>query len=106
MMKLYYRRNPVQGSILLSYIDDGTILVQSLYLQANVSSLRKAYALVLELFTALGLALEHDKTELMHFDRSNDREDNPILDLTPITGVRENYIKPKVHWRYLGFYFN
>ena len=62
--------------------------------------------LVFELFTALGLALEHDKTELMHFDRSNDREDNPILDLTPVTGVRENYIKPKVHWRYLGFYFD
>ena len=105
-MKLYYRRNLVQGSMLLSYVDDSTILVQSLSLQANVSSLRKAYALVFELFTALGLALEHDKTELMHFDRSNNRKDNPVLDLTPITGVRENYIKPKVHWRYLGFYFD
>ena len=48
MMKLYYRRNPVQGSTLLSYVDDGTILVQSLSLQANVSSLRKAYVLVLD----------------------------------------------------------
>jgi len=53
----------------------------------------------------IGLVLEHDKTELFHFDRSHSNH-NPPLDLgyAPYTGDR--LLTPKTYWRYLGFYFD
>ena len=53
-------------------------------------------------YTGYSQPLEHDKTELMHFDRSNDLEDNPSLDLSRIPGVEGR----KQFWRYLGFFFD
>ncbi|PPQ91906.1 hypothetical protein CVT25_001189, partial [Psilocybe cyanescens] len=52
-----------------------------------------------------GLALEHDKSEVFHFDRSHSK-DNPPVDLgyAPYTGATP--LKPKLYWRYLGFYFD
>jgi len=67
--------------------------------------LKQAYTILFVLFAALGLVLEHDKTELFHFDRSHSNH-NPPLDLgyTPYTGNR--LLTPKTYWRYLGFYFD
>jgi len=67
--------------------------------------LKQAYAILFVLFAALGLVLEHDKTELFHFDRSHS-DHNPPLDLgyAPYTGDR--LLTPKTYWRYLGFYFD
>ena len=59
-----------EGVTLLSYVDDGTIIVQSPSLEDNCTVLRTAYQEMFRLFTAFTLVLEHDKTELFHFDRS------------------------------------
>jgi len=56
---------------LLSYVDDGTAIVQSKSFDDNNMVLKQAYAILLVLFAALSLVLEHDKTELFHFDRSH-----------------------------------
>ncbi|PPQ89032.1 hypothetical protein CVT25_004683, partial [Psilocybe cyanescens] len=52
-----------------------------------------------------GLALEHNKSEVFHFDQSHSK-DNPPVDLgyAPYTGATP--LKPKLYWRYLGFYFD
>ncbi|PPQ93397.1 hypothetical protein CVT25_004113, partial [Psilocybe cyanescens] len=52
-----------------------------------------------------GLALEHDKSEVFHFNRSHSK-DNPPVDLgyTPYTSATP--LKPKLYWQYLGFYFD
>ena len=57
------------------------------------------------LFTAAGLVLEHNKTELFHFTRARDGV-NPSLDLgvAPYTG--DTPLAPKTYWRYLGFFFD
>jgi hypothetical protein len=67
--------------------------------------LRHAYKIVFELMTALGLALECDKTELFHFTGANSGFDHPLdLGYAPYTG--DNPLRPKTFWRYLGFCFN
>ena len=48
---------------LMSYVDDGTIIVQSPTVEGNLTKLKRAYKSVFELTTALGLRLEHDKSE-------------------------------------------
>jgi hypothetical protein len=65
----------------------------------------QAYSIIFELFTKLGLALEHKKTELFHFDRSHSFQPLSIdLGYAPYTS--ETPLKPKATWRYLGFYFD
>ncbi|KAJ2921831.1 hypothetical protein H1R20_g15269, partial [Candolleomyces eurysporus] len=89
---------------LISYVDDGDIIVQSSEIDTNCVMLRHAYGIVFELFTRSGLALEHDKTELFHFTRARMGFDRTLdLGYAPYTG--DNPLKPKTYWRYLGFYF-
>ena len=49
-----------------------------------------------------GLVMEHDKSEIFHFSRAHN-DLNPELDLSA-TGAPT--LKPKMYWRYLGFYFD
>ena len=49
-----------------------------------------------------GLVMEHDKSEIFHFSRAHN-DLNPELDLSAIGAPT---LKPKMYWRYLGFYFD
>jgi hypothetical protein len=73
--------------------------------EENLGTLKESYAVIFDLFTRLGLALEHDKSELFHFDRARSPT-NPTLDLeySPYTG--NTPLAPKTYWRYLGFFFD
>ncbi|KAJ2923683.1 hypothetical protein H1R20_g13407, partial [Candolleomyces eurysporus] len=104
-MKLFRKRSAGLGCTLISYVDDGDIIVQSSEIDTNCVMLRHAYGIVFDLFTKSGLALEHNKTELFHFTRARTGF-NRSLDLgyEPYTG--DNPLKPKTYWRYLGFYFD
>jgi hypothetical protein len=64
----------------LSYVDDGTLIVQMKSWDSNLCILRKAYGIMFDLLTECGLVLEHDKSELFHFSRKP-RDDNPSLNL-------------------------
>ncbi|CAA7267569.1 unnamed protein product [Cyclocybe aegerita] len=105
VMKLFYIKVAPLNMMLLSFVDDGTILAQSKQLDDNNVGLRKAYKIIYLLFVAFALILEHDKTELFHFSHRRDAY-NPSLDLgyAPHTGATP--LKPKTFWRYLGFYFD
>ena len=87
---------------LLLYVDDGTILTQSPTLSLNLSKLTKAYGVIYWLLTALGLVLEHDKSEVYHFSWSRGKSHPPIdLGFAPYMG--DTPLSPKLYWRYLGF---
>jgi Reverse transcriptase (RNA-dependent DNA polymerase) len=103
IMRLFLQHAHACG--LLSYVDDGTLIVQSKSLDTNITALQQAYAVIFQLFTQFALVLEHDKSEIFHFDRSQDKY-NPSIDLgfAPYTGATP--LKPKPFWRYLGFYFD
>ena len=107
IMKLFELKARRQGldTTLLSYVDDGTVVAQSKHLDDNCRTLKRAYGILFKLFTDLGLFLEHDKSELFHFDRSRSQA-NPAIDLgfAPYTGATP--LRPKTYWRYLGFYFD
>jgi hypothetical protein len=89
----------------LSYVDNGTLIVQSKSWDLNLRILREAYSIMFDLLTKFGLVLEHDKLELFHFFRKP-RDDNPSLNLGYQPYTEGNPLKPKTYWRYLGFYFD
>jgi len=68
---------------LLSYIDDRTILTQSTHLSQNLPKLTVAYSIIFRLLTALGLVLEHNKSEVFHFSRSWGESHPPLTLVSP-----------------------
>ena len=105
VMKLYHM-NPVSLKMsLLLFVDDGTVAAQSKSLDENIETLKEAYTLLLSLFVALGLVLEHSKTEYFIFDQSHS-DYSPPLDLGYALYTGDNPLKPNLYWRYLGFYFD
>src|SRR6202020_601092 len=65
------RTNAGKGD-LLSYVDDGSLLVRTKTWERNLQLLIEGYAFILKRVTAIGLTLEHSKTEVYHWTRSND----------------------------------
>ena len=106
MMRIFEaRRFMTHSAVLMSYVDDGTIIVQSQTLEENLPKLQEAYAVINELTSRLGLILEHDKSEAFHFTRNPKDPDLPVdLGFAPYTG--SSPLAPKSVWRYLGFYFD
>ena len=65
-------------AFLLSYVDDGTIVVQSPTVDENTHKLQEAYQVIFELTEDAGLVLEHGKTELFHFAKTEGAPNPPI----------------------------
>ncbi|PPQ93215.1 hypothetical protein CVT25_015211, partial [Psilocybe cyanescens] len=105
IMRLFELDPLTRGCFLLSYVDDGTLVVQSKSLLDNCEALKRAYSVIFKLFKRFGLALEHDKSEVFHFDRSHSK-DNPPVDLGYALYTGATPLKPKLYWWYLGFYFD
>ncbi|PPQ94318.1 hypothetical protein CVT25_005041 [Psilocybe cyanescens] len=105
IMRLFELDPLTCGCFLLSYVNDGTLVVQSKFLLDNCEALKRAYGVIFKLFKKFGLALEHDKSEVFHFDRSHSK-DNPPVDLGYALYTGATPLKPKLYWRYLGFYFD
>jgi hypothetical protein len=105
IIKLFLRSPVSMGVDIMSYVDDGTIMAQNAWLEDNLPTLAKAYGWIIWAFTALGLVLEHDKSEAFHFSRARGFRPLPIdLGSTPFTGATP--LHPKPVWRYLGFFFD
>jgi hypothetical protein len=75
-------------AVLISYVDDGTIIVQSDTWDKNLVKLKSAYKIVFELTQSMGLVLEHNKSEGFHFSRKHG-DSNPDINLgyAPYTGA-------------------
>jgi hypothetical protein len=88
------------GCIILSYMDDGTIIIQFKSLSDNLVPLKEAYWAINNILQVFGLVLEHDKSEIFHFTRT--RRDIP----PPLALDNNILLTPKLHWCYLGFFFD
>ncbi|PPQ93735.1 hypothetical protein CVT25_013038 [Psilocybe cyanescens] len=100
-----FRLGPISTCGECKDLDDGTLVVQSKSLLDNCEALKRAYGVIFELFKKFGLTLEHNKSEVFHFDCSHSKDNHPVdLGYAPYTGVTP--LKPKLYWRYLGFYFD
>jgi hypothetical protein len=95
----------VRMAVLISYVNDGTIIVQPDTWDKNLVKLKSAYKIVCELTQSMGLVLEHNKSEGFHFSRKHgDR--NPGVDLGYAPYTRTTPLHPGTTWRYLGFFFD
>ena len=95
----------VSDCSLVTYVDDGTVITQGKTFQENNIALGVAYRFIIGFLTRLGLAVEHDKTEIFHFSWAKNASNPPIdLGIAPFTG--NTPLEPKKYWRYLGFFFD
>jgi len=85
---------------ILSFVDDGLIIVQNKSFDISNSHLFCSYNVLSKLLDSFGLVIEHSKTEVFHFSRSQGSFNPPSLDLSPIGGP---ILQPKDTWKYLGF---
>ena len=88
---------------ILSFVDDGLFIVQDKSFYISNLHLFCSYNILSKLLDSFGLVIEHSKTEIFHFSRSQGIFNPPPLDLSPLGGPT---LRLKDSWRYLGFIFN
>ena len=86
-------------SILL-FIDDSLLLLQNKSFSISNFYLFCNYNVATNLLSKFRLIVEHLKTEVFHFTRSQGTFNLPPLNLSPIGGP---ILCPKESWKYLGF---
>ena len=94
------RKIPVS---ILSFVDDSLIIAQNKSFDVSNSHLFCSYNVLSKLLDSFGLIIEHSKTEIFHFSRSQGFFNPPFLDLSLPGGP---LLWPKDTWKYLGFIFN
>ncbi|CUA75631.1 Muscle M-line assembly protein unc-89 [Rhizoctonia solani] len=91
---------------LKAYIDDFTILAFSDSFEQNICILENCLAQVIRVIQQLGLDIDIDKTELIHFTRSKNKlNSNPSLKLTKQDGSIQ-VVHGQSVLRWLGLYFD
>jgi len=88
---------------ILSFVDNGLFIVQNKSISISNLHLFCGYNILSKLLNSFGLIVEHFKTEIFHFNRSQGLFNPPSLDLLPIGGP---ILHPKDTWKYLGFIFD
>ena len=88
---------------ILSFVDDGLIVVQNKSLNISNSHIFCSYNILSKLLDNFGLIIEHVKTEIFHFNRLHGIFNPLPLDLLPIGGPN---LRSKDTWKYLGFIFD
>ena len=88
---------------IISFIDDGLFISQSKSFHTPNCRLFYNYNVMLNLLEKFGLIVEHSKTDIFHFNRSQGIFNSPPLNLTPL---EETILQPKNTWKYLGFIFD
>jgi len=72
---------------ILSFVDDGLIIAQNKSFDSSIAQLFYSYNVLSKLLDSFGLVIEHSKTEVFHFSRSQGPFNPPPLDLSPIGGL-------------------
>ena len=72
--------------LILSFVDNGLIIAQNKSFDISNSQLFCSYNILSKLLIDFGLVIEHSKTEIFHFSRSQGLFNLPPLDLSPLGG--------------------
>ena len=89
-------------SIIL-FVDNRLFISQSNSFDISNSYLFYSYNVLTNLLEKFSLVVEHSKTEIFYFNRSQNTFNLPPLDLSPLG---ESVLWPNNSWKYLGFIFN
>ena len=88
---------------IISFVDNRLFISQSNSFDISNSHLFCSYNVLTNLLKKFGLVVEHFKTEIFHFNRSQGIFNPPPLDLSPLKG---SILWPNNSWKYLGFIFD
>ena len=88
---------------ILSFVDDGLFIAQNKSFNISNSHLFCSFNILSKLLDSFGLVIEHSKTKIFHFNRSQEIFNPPPLNLSPLGGL---ILQPKDLWKYLGFIFD
>ena len=88
---------------ILSFVDDGLFIVQNKFFNISNLHLFCSYNILSKLLDSFGLIIEHSKTEIFYFSRSQGIFNPPFLDLLLLGGP---ILCSKDTWKYLGFIFD
>jgi len=88
---------------ILSFVNDGLLLMQNKSFQISNAHLFSSYNVAFNLLSEFSLLAEHSKTKIFHFSRLHRVFNPPPLNLSTIGGP---ILYPKDTWRYLGFIFD
>ena len=88
---------------MLSFVDNRLIIAQNRTLLSSNFQLFCSYNVLLNLLSDFSLVIEHEKTEVFHFNRSHGAFNPLPLDLSSLGSP---ILCPKDSWKYLGFFFN
>ena len=88
---------------ILSFVDDGLLIIQSNSFQVSNARLFSSYNVISKLFSKFSLFVKHLKTEVFYFSRSWGAFNPPPLNLSLIGSP---HLIPKDTWKYLGFIFD
>jgi len=71
---------------IISFVNDSLFISQNKSINISNSHLFCSYNILTKLLEKFGLIVEHSKTEIFHFNRSQGVFNPPSLDLTPLGG--------------------
>ena len=89
--------------LFISFVDNGLFITQHKSISVSNTNLYCSYNVISSLLTRFGLVMEHSKTEVFHFSRSQSVFNPPSLDLSTLRGP---ILLSKDIWQYLGFFFD
>jgi len=98
-----YLKNFKIPIFIISFVDDGLFIFQSKSFYISNCYFFCSYNVISNLLKKFSLIVEHFKTEVFHFNRSQNVFNPSFLDLFPIGGT---ILQLKNMWKYLGFIFN
>jgi len=88
---------------IILFIDDGLCISQSNPFDISNSCLFCSYNVLTNLLEKFGFVVEHSKTEIFHFNRSQGTFNLSPLDFSPL---EESILWPNNLWKYLEFIFD
>ena len=104
LLFLYIIENYLKNLIsIISFVDDGLFIFQSKLLHISNCHLFCSYNVMTNLLEKFGLIVEHSKTKVFHFNRSQGTFNPPSLNLS---SIGRSILQPKNMWKYLGFIFD
>jgi hypothetical protein len=96
----------IPNSDLKAYIDDVLLLAVSHSLESNIDRLTRAFNTVINCLEALGLDIDADKTELIHFTRScSNPALDPLINISPPNALART-VRPSPVMCWLGVFFD
>ena len=104
LLFLYIIENYLKNLIsIISFVDDRLFIFQSKLLHISNCHLFCSYNVMTNLLKKFGLIVEHSKTKVFYFNRSQSTFNPPSLNLS---FIGRSILQPKNMWKYLGFIFD